>query len=648
MNYKSLLLALSVFLLTGKLSAQDADPVLMTIEGKEIYQSEFEYLYNKSNAVALEKKNVDEYLELFTQYKLKVAAAEAIGLDTLPAFKKELNSYRRKLAASYLTDKKLEGTLVKEAYDRLKENIELSYILVDIDSPGMASDTLKAYKRAMRIYNKALKEKDFNALAFNESDDPNVKKNKGYVGYITGFMIPYPIETAVYALSKGEISKPIRFNNSYFLFKVTDRCPDRGEFLAQHILKLVAPHADQTTQDRVKQTIDQLYEQIKAGEDFQQLAQKESDDSGSASNGGELPWFGTGRMIKVFEDKVVALGKGEISEPFRSDFGWHIVKLVDKRSLPPFEEMQIKIQQHIKNDVRKNAGKRAKTEDLKKTYTFTPKKESYDRLYQMANNDYPFDSIFTAELRTHNDVLFELDGNSYDLSAFADYLDNRSTPSAVNAMDAMQEKLEEFEQQTILDYENSHLEEKHPEFAHLINEYRDGMLLFEIVNQEVWGKSVKDKKALQEYFEKNKGKYKWKKKHYKGYIIQCADKNIAKEIKRSIKKIPTDSLFSVLYSRYNTPRHQKVRITKGVFEQGKNPIVDKLAYKKKGYIPDSLLPIAFLHGKNLKYTPESYTDVRTDMTMDFQNYLEKKWIDSLVKNFSVKINKKAVEQLKKQ
>lgn len=626
------------------LRAQEEDPVIMTINDENIHKSEFEYIYNKSKTTNSERKKLKDYIDLFVKFKLKVAAAEAEGLDTLPAFKKELNGYRRKLVQPYLVDKKAEEQVLKEAYDRMAENIELSYIFVGIAEPGMASDTLLAYKKAEKIYKKALESEDFNALAFDYSEDPSAKQNRGYMGYMTAFLVPYPVESRIYAMNVGDVSAPYRFRDGYFIFKVTDRRADRGERRAAHILKLLSKDADSQTKARVEQEIFDIYDRLKKGEDFGQLARELSDDKGSAVKGGELPWFASGRMVKSFEDVAFALEKDEISEPFLSDYGWHIVKLLDKHDFRSFEDVKVEIQQKIRNDVRKDAGKLALVDRLKKEYHFTPNKALYDKLYNMVNNDFPFDSIFISELKQLSGDLFSLNDVKYDISLFVDYIARNPRTQALYAIDAMKEKLDGYEMQTILEYENAHLEEKYPNFSHLIKEYRDGMLLFEISNKNVWEKASKDKEALQQYFLAHQDKYKWDKKHYKGYIVQCTDKEVAKMARRLMKKIPADSINGVLNRTFNADKKQ-IRLSKGLYEQGKNPIVDKLAYKKGKMPQDSVYTTTFLYGKNLKYKPESYTDVRSDITIDFQNYLEEQWVESLRKRFTVKIYDEVVNSI---
>jgi len=209
----------------------------------------------------------------------------------------------------------------------------------------------------------------------------------------------------------------------------------------------------------------------------------------------------------------------------------------------------------------------------------------------------------------------------------------------------MKEKLQEFEGFSILDYENKHLETKYPEFRHLMQELRDGGLMFTISTREVWEKATKEKVLIQSFFEKNKSNYKWDLPHYKGYIVQCKDAKVAKAAKKLIKKLPEDSIMTVVIREFNKDGKSQIKIKKGLFEKGVNPIVDKLAYKTGTMKVDSLFPEVFLSGKNLKYTPESYTDVRGDITADFQNYLEEEWVKSLKQRFKVEINEEVLRSV---
>ncbi len=635
--------ALSCF----SLVAQELDPVIMTVNGENIQKSDFEYIYNKNNpATSSDRKSLDEYVNMFVKFRLKVAAAEAEGLDTLSSFRNELDGYRRQLVEPYLTDKKVEEAKYQEAYNRMKENVEVSYIFINIPEPGTSSDTLAAYKKALSVREKTLKKNaDFNQLAFEFSDDPTAKNNRGYVGYIPVFNAPYEFESLVYSMQQGEISMPTKFQNGYFIIKVTNRRADEGEFLASHILKLVSQDADSQTQIAVEQKINDIYQKLKDGADFAATAKQESDDKGTAAKGGDLPWFGTGRMNKQFEEAVFQMKKGELSKPFRSEYGWHIVLLRDKRSLIPYEEKKKEMQKSISNNPRKNAGTDALIARLRKEYRFTPNQQSYQSLYQMADNSFPFDSVFISELSLKQGELFKLADKSYTIKDFAEYVSLNPQIRSTLALDAMSDKLKEFEDISILAYENSQLEKKYPEFGHLMQEYRDGILLFEISNREVWEKSVKEKELLQKFFEKNRDNYKWDLPHYKGYIVQCKDKKVAKAAKKMFKNLPEDSIRTVMIREFNKDGKAQIKITKGLFEKGTNPIVDKLAFKTGTMKVDSLFPEVYLSGKNLKYTPESYTDIRGEITADFQNYLEEEWVKSLKERFKVEINEEVLHSV---
>lgn len=629
------------------LVAQETDPVIMTVNGKNILKSEFEYIYNKNNpATSSDRKSLDEYVAMFVKFRLKVAAAEAEGLDTLSSFRTELDGYRRQLIEPYLTDKKAEENIFQEAYNRMKENVEVSYIFINIPEPGTSSDTLTAYKKALSIREKSLKRNtDFNQLAVEYSEDPTAKNNRGYLGYIPVFNAPYEFENLVYNMQSGEISMPTKFQKGYFIIKVTNRRADQGEFLVSHILKLVSKDADSQTQIAVEQKINDIYQKLKDGSNFAATAKQESDDKGTAVKGGDLPWFGTGRMTKQFEDAVFAMQKGELSKPFRSEYGWHIVLLKDKRSLPPYEEKKKELIEKMSNNPRQNAGTNALIEKLKKEYNFTSNQTSYQLLYQMADNGFPFDSLFINELKTKKGDLFQLAGKNYSIKDFAEFVSYNPQTHTTLALDAMKEKLQEFEGFSILDYENKHLESKYPDFGHLMQEYRDGILLFSISNREVWEKATKEKELIQSFFEKNKSNYKWELPHYKGYIVQCKDSKVAKAAKKLFKKLPEDSIRTVLTREFNKDGKSQIMITKGLFEKGVNPIVDKLAFKTGTMKVDSLFPEVFLSGKNLKYTPESYTDVRGDITSDFQNYLEEEWVKSLKQRFKVEINEEVLRSV---
>ena len=639
---------LPLLILSASLMAKGKDPVLMHINDKPVLKSEFEYIYNKNNSNnSLDKKTLEEYVDLFINFKLKVEEARSQGLDTTKAFTTELDGYRNQLIKPYLTDSKVEEAVLIDAYNRLKEDVEVSHILVRINPEATPEDTLKAWNKINEIAARVQKE-DFAVVAKETSEDQSVSENAGYIGWITGFRTVYPFEVIAYATPVGTISKPVKTSFGYHIIKVHERRFSRGEILVSHIMRFTSQD-DEAANARAKVSIDSLYQAVKSGADFGELAETHSEDRGSATRKGELPWFAVGRMVQEFEQAAFALKeKGQVSEPVKSPYGWHIIKLLDQKGLPTFEEKKDEIERQVKRDERALAGQKSFVNQLKKEYKLKLQKGSYlEDFITLLEGKTLTDSTFLAEAASLKKPMLKFAKKTATQSDFYQYLiKNSATPGKTDAGEIIRSKFIEFTDQQVLDYENTQLEKKHSDFRLLMQEYHDGILLFEVSNNEVWEKASKDTTGLSAFFKKNKGKYTWDKPHYKGRIIQCKTEDILKRAQKIIATQPSDSIDKLL--RQLNDSVVNIKIEKGLFVQGDNKWVDYLSFKS-GDKPeaDAAYPFVIVPGKMLNYTPEEYTDVRGLVTADYQEYLEKEWIATLRAKYPVKVNQKVLSTVRK-
>ncbi|MEG1586126.1 MAG: peptidylprolyl isomerase [Bacteroidales bacterium] len=626
----------------------EGDPVLMRINGQEIKKSEFEYIYHKNTQQQVaEQKNLDEYLNLFVNFKLKVAEAESRGIDTTKAFMTELAGYRKQLAQPYLVDKTVDEALAREAYDRMKENVEVSHILLRLDPNASEAQVKQVYNKITAYKQKLEKGYDFGKLAKEVSEDPSAQQNNGYLGYISGFMTVYPFETAAYNTPVGQISEPVRTQFGYHLLRVTDRRQDPGEVLASHIMKMTPRNADEKALAEAKKAIDKIYAQLQKGADFSELAKNESDDTNSGTNGGELPWFGAGRMVPEFEKEVFALtDKGSITKPFRSPYGWHIAKLLDRRGIDSYDAKKSDILRRIARDERGSKGHDALIAKLKDAYRFSMQPEGEKALNQLALDYSPVDSVFCERAAGLAAPMMSLAGKTYTTADFAAYLRTHKGSNQFSHQDILAEKKKAFIDATIIAYEDSQLENKYADFRNLMREYRDGILLFEVSNKEVWEKASQDVAGLQRYFKKNKKSYRWDAPKFKGFVVECKNESVAEQARKIIKKAPADSVAIVLRRELNNDSIQFVRVQKGLYAKGDNPVVDALRFKEGDLPENHHFPVSFFSGKKLKRGPESYEDVRGLVTADYQTYLEKIWIQELKKKNAVEINEDVLKTVK--
>ena len=581
---------LSIILLAGAMIgfAQE-DKVLMTINGEPVMLSEFMYIYEKNNQeTSLEKKSMEEYLDLFINFKLKVTEAIAQGVDTTEAFKKELAGYRAQATPKYMQDNEAVDSLVELSYNRQANVRRAAHIAIqcpaNADSVAEAEALAKinlARERVTTGVEKKVKKgrkwvavrepEAFADVAREMTEDPAGKENGGELGWIQVFRYVYPFEDAVYNTPVGEVTEVFRSPYGFHIALVEEERPYE-EVHAAHIMKMMPRGTEQTALD-AKKDIDSLYQVVLAGADFAEVATAHSDDKGSAVRGGDLGWFGRGMMVQPFENITFDMQPGEMSEPFPTRFGWHFVKLYDKRGIQPLDSMRQQLLMQVKRDVR----------------------------YQEAEKS------FIKKTRAEYNLPTEM--SDEEVKAYAD----------------------------------AHLEEKYADLRNLVREYHDGILLFDVSLREVWDKANKDTEGLAAYFKANKKNYTWDEPRYKGYMIYAKDEKVAKAAKQIIKTANADSVMSYINQRINVDSVQYVKVEKGLWVEGKNAAVDKYGFKNKTaeYTASEEFPVVVPVGKVIK-APQEYTDVRSQVTTDYQDHLEKQWVATLREKYPVVVNEEVL------
>jgi Parvulin-like peptidyl-prolyl isomerase len=649
---KTHLLTIALFLFPILILAQNNDPIIMTINGKNIKKSEFDSIYNKNNSEdAIEKKSLEEYIDLFKNFKLKVAEAEAQGLDTTALFRSELAEYRSQIAKPYQPVLAADESLVKKEYDRLNEFLEVSHILIlfpreagsnTIIPPMLPADTLETYKKANLVYSRLKKGEDFSKLVLEYTDDAQTKGNAvpGYLGWISGMMLYPVLEDVAFSTEVGKFSEPIRTNYGYHIIKVLNKKPNPGKVRASHILIKFPEKADEAQKKEVQNKIDEIYQKVLAGEDFAELAREYSQD-GSASRGGDLDWFESGMMVPEFEAATFALKEiNDVSKPFSSPFGYHIVKLTDRKALEPFEEKREEIASKFSNSFFHLIHKRA-IEDLKKDEGFTPNDKAYEALRKDALELFPTNDAYLKKYADSNETLFSIGDSHTTIAEFISYLQSNSRSTYYVSIDFLNNKLNLFEYNQLIKFLDKSLEDKHPEFRNLMQEYYDGTLVFEISNKEVWNKASEDTEGLERFFEKNKNNFKWAEPHYKGYVVLVKDTETKKKIQKETSKMQPEAAVNYMLENYKVGTVSYVKVEKGLFKKRDNVFVDEAIFKTgKAEYPENFEDF-LLVGKTLK-SPESYTDVRGQVITEYQDYLEKDWIKELNEKYPVVLYKDVI------
>ena len=636
-----------MLLALGSFSQKTAsnDPIVMEIGGKGVTKSEFLQIYLKNNNnPQFHKDSIDKYLVLFKKFKLKVAEAEAIGYDTIPKLKKELDGYKKQLANPYMIDSAQNESLVREAYERTSNEIRASHILMRLEQNAKPQDTLIAWNKISEIKRRLEKGEDFASIAKskNGSEDPSAVNNGGDLGYFTAFQMIYPFEDRAYKTPIGQLSDIFRTRFGYHILKTTGTRPARGSIKAAHLLVSAGKNATQEEKNNAQKKAGELYLKLKAGEKWEDLVKLYSDDPSSNQKGGELPMFGSGtnqRMVPVFEEAAFGLkSDGEISEPVQTDFGFHIIKRLEWKPVRPFNEMKKEIQSKVNKDERAKKTQDSFVDKMKKQYNFSlPKINGLTWFETNLDSTYFLGKWKSNKLKTDLEV-FSLDGKSYTQKQFADFLEKGYRGIKRDEFNKVVEgQFNTWVKMTVLDYEESKLESKYPEYKALVKEYHDGILLYEIMSDKIWNKSVKDTSGLKNFFNLNRDSYMWPKRldatiyecnSYKNaalvYKMLKKKKNTSKEI---IEKVNVQSELNLRVKMNKFDAEQITYLKRRHFAQGRN----------KPYNFEDKFYVVFLN-KELPVTKKEFNEAKGMVTSDYQNFMEQTWLEELEKKHKITFN----------
>ncbi|MBK6345722.1 MAG: peptidylprolyl isomerase [Bacteroidales bacterium] len=641
-------------------AAQETDPVILKVAGENITKSEFLNVYQKNNVngEVIDRKSLEEYMELYINFRLKVKEAEQLGLDTMRAFIDELAGYRKQLAQPYLIDEEMNKSLLQEAYNRKTFDIRASHILIKVDRNAPPADTLAAYKRIMLIRKRIMKGEDFGKLAMENSDDLSandrtienrkIKGNQGDLGYFTVFDMVYPFESGAYNTAMGEVSMPVRSDFGYHLIKVTDRKPALGRVQVAHILLRVPPDAKAADSAAVAAKAMEAYNKVIGGEDFARIAEQYSDDKSTATKGGVLPWFGANKMIPEFIREVSAIKNiNEVAKPFSSNFGWHIVKLVDRKEIGSYEDNLNDLKQSLTRNDRAKKSEEALLNRIKKEYKFTQNVKSLNAFYTVVT-----DTIFAGGWKAEQAAglkkkMMTIGTRTFNQQDFAQYLaKNQRKRNKEDIRVFVNSMFTAFVNENCLAYEDSRLESKYPEFKSLVKEYRDGILLFELTDRKIWSKAVKDSTGLETYYNSHKNSYMWDQRlDATVYTFTTTDEKILSVARKAILKDITDN---ELLGMINTDSTSVLSIDRRKFLKGDNPLIDETDWKP-GMATETAtndkVTMIMVH-EVVKPEIKQLNEARGIITADYQNYLEQEWIKELRAKYPFEVNKEVLSAIK--
>lgn len=625
--------------------------VLFTIDNNSYYTDEFVRVYNKNLDLVKDEsqKDLTSYLELFVGYKLKVNKANKLGLQNGENYKSELKTYRTQLSKNYLSDSKVTKELVEEGYNRSLKEVKASHILFTVDETAAPEDTLKAYTLIKEVRERAVKNEDFAVLASEFSQDPSAKDNKGDLGYFSAFRMIYPFESAAFTTAVGKISPIVRTRFGYHIIKVNAIRDNRGEVSVAHIMIMNSEKPEDS--EKAKTTIQDIYKKLNQGEKFEDLAKQFSEDKSSSAKGGELNKFGSGQLSsEEFENTAFGLtDKGQVSTPFQSKFGWHIVKLIEKHPLKKLDEMKTELENKVSKDDRSRLITNSLTGKLRKKYSITRDEKLFKKVASIVTNDvYETKWEIPTDTKAFDGKLFSVADKMVTGTNLLTFIKEQQKAATkikpvTKWVDNMYSKFVDDQLNT---YYNDNLENEFPEFSNVMEEYRDGLLLFDLMDKEIWEKSKTDSIGLKSFYDSKKDAYNWKNR-YDVVITSSTKMDFIKKAKKLLKKnIAADKIKEQL----NTGDKVEIMINSGIFEEGNEalPKSMKLTEGISDVVKEGDYYFVVKVNRIIPAAPKTLEESKGKVINDYQQFLEQNWVSELKKEFAVDVNQSVFEKVKAQ
>jgi peptidyl-prolyl cis-trans isomerase SurA len=528
-----------------KTKAVTETPALLEVGNQKFLATDFldAYTKNKFASDSVKELTPEEYLLLYKEQKIKILAAQSEGRDTTSDYKEEINSYYDQLAKNFLLDKTLVEKLSTEAYARMKQEVRASHILIAVPEDASPKDTLDAYRATLALRGRLEEGSDFGDMAARFSKDPSAAQNKGDLGYFTVFQTVYPFETAAYSLPVGKLSQPVRSKTGYHIIKVNDRRPSRGTVRIAHIMVKVDKKATEAQKTAAKNKIDEAYKKLQSGQEWNEVTEIYSDDKQSSRNHGLLPPFGTGQMVPEVEETAFSLTRpNAYAAPVLSSYGWHIIRLIEKKNLEPYSTMASSLRQKVVTDSRGRILDQATATRLRSKYTIRELADQFALLTPLVDStliqgtwDYmkPVSTDWSAM------TLFTIETKSYDALTFLNYIKSRQKPrpKASSPEVIFRRFFDDYMTESLLTYEKEHLEENNPEFKSQISEIREGVLLNQLLEENVLQRSLTDSTGQRAYYEKNIDRFRYPERAF-GTIVTAPDTATLHAVRNAIAKSP--------------------------------------------------------------------------------------------------------------
>jgi len=650
------IVCMTLLIATAQAQAPNYNPssILFNIGKEQVSAGEFVKVYQKTNVngeADFSEKSLRDYLDLYINFRLKVKEAKDMKMDTTAAVLNEFKTYRGKLTPSYMFDTSLVG----EAYKRMKTELHVQHLLVKLDQNASPADTLKAFKRISN-WKKLLAAKkiDFNQLATDSSGDPSAKDNHGDLGWLTAMQVIYPFETAAYNSKPGQISGPVRTQFGYHLIRVIETRPSQGTITVSHLFIKVPAKATDEDQAKAKAKIDSLYGLLKSGANWDDLVKNFSQDKTSSANGGQLKPFTTGQMVKEFEDQAFSLkNPGDYSQPVQTKFGWHIIKLVEKKPFGTYDAMKDDIKKKIENGPWKDYARSSFITKLKKDYQFKEFSDKKTALFSKIDSSIlkgVWNDSMVANMKapvfTMTDAKWVPETRSFTQADLADYIEKNQRKFMGNKggkQAILNNIYDQFVASSVTNFEDARLEAKYSPFRDLMEEYMNGILLFDLASDKVWTKAVEDTTGLKAFYDDNKNNYMGQEK-VKVTTYTCKNEDCAEMLKKYQDKKMADA---DILAKLNKKDKDNLKVTTDEFEKGKGTEIEKLGWGGVGTTytqKDSVIRILRID-QVLPPAPKPLSEVKGYVVADYQEYLEKAWIAQLRQKYPVSVNEQVFQSL---
>ncbi len=635
MKIKFLLCFLGVFIAQLSNAQNKEKDILFTIEETPVHASEFIRVYNKNLELVKDEsqKDVDGYLELFINYKLKLQEAKTLGLDKKKTYLREFESYKKQLSKNYLTDTKVTNGLVKEAYERMGYEVDASHILVRVDENAIPEDTLKAYDQVLKLRDRVLKE-GYKAVQTDVHNGKTIFAED--LGYFSAFKMVYDFENVAFKTNVGEVSQPFRTRFGFHILTVLDKRASRGQVTVAHIM---------IKDDETK--INEIYKRIEQGEDFEALAKQFSEDKSSSSKGGKLKPFSGGELSsRKFEDVAFGLNEKEMSKPFKSEFGWHILKVYEKRQRQALDDVKTQLETKIKRDSRSKLINTSRVNDLKGRYDIVETKAVIPYFTSILNDTYFQGRWSLPESFEGDRPLFKIQDKQFTTKDFGQFLVNsqRQRTGKKPLKSIVEHNYKLFLENELLKYQEENLEYENEEYAQILGEYRDGLLLFDLMETEIWNAAKTDSVALKNYYEENKTRYFFKER-IDAVVASSAKKSNIKKVAKLLKE--GKDLDEIKLS-INTDDKVNVSFTEGIMDEKHQALPKKIKFEKG---------VSKVHKHNDAYvavkvkdvlpvTQKTFEETKGKVISDYQASKEENWLKELSEKYAIKVNEKVLTKVK--